>query len=1104
MKEGLVLEKFATQSAAKELVNWVETSKGGAITAEGLYSSAKAFAMAAAIKSGLHFILLNNREDASYCSGDLYSLLDKECVFFFPGSSNHSAKGDKKDPSFQVQRTAAIKALNSYREGSYNGEKLILVAYPHSVAELLPNEKKLSSSILKISKGDMLSHEFIKETLIEYSFERVDFVSEPGQFALRGSIIDLFSYSDNRPYRVDFFGDNVESIRIFEIDTQRSLEELGTIEIFPNIYEGNSDEELTNIFAFTGKASTIWITDAEYFTQQIKTLKELEKQDERLIEPAQFAVETGNYRTVLFGPHSKQFETVKTIKFHTSPQPSFNKNFDLLAGDIDNKTTEGFDVSIISDNLNQIERLKQIFSSIEGHPVKFNHLNYSLHEGFTDHNSMLCLYTDHQIFERYHRVKTYRTVEKSERLTINDLNSFQIGDYIVHVDHGIGVFGGLVRTSINGKPQEVVKLIYRDGDVIFLSIHGLHKISRYKSKDSSPPKVYKLGTGAWNKLKSQAKSKAKDIASDLIELYAKRRGSGGYAFSGDSFMQYELEASFIYEDTPDQLKATTAVKEDMEQNYPMDRLVCGDVGFGKTEIAIRAAFKAVADSKQVAVLVPTTILALQHYKTFTRRLKNFPCNIGYISRLKTSKEIKETTDKLKEGQLDIIIGTHRLLNKEINFKYLGLLIIDEEQKFGVAAKERLRQLKANVDTLTLTATPIPRTLQFSLLGARDLSIINTPPPNRLPIQTEIIDFNEDVIRDAINFELERGGQVFFVHNRVEDIRAIEDIIRRLCPDAKCCVGHGQMEPTVLEKVILDFMMGDYDILIATTIVENGIDIPNANTMIINQAQNFGLSDLHQLRGRVGRSNSKAFCYLIVPSMLAITDEARRRLKAIEAFSDLGSGFNIAMQDLDIRGAGNMLGSEQSGFIAEMGFETYQRILTEAVNELREERGMEIPADSHQTAKTNDYVADCSIETDLEILIPDDYVNITSEKMRLYKELDAVASEAELKSFLESLADRFGPLPHQVQELSDTVRLRWLAMELGFEKIVLKEGMLIAYFVTNKMSGFYKSPGFAKILNYLQKQSKRFEIKEHNEKLFIKVRRVESIERAYKIFLEMQS
>jgi len=760
-------------------------------------------------------------------------------------------------------------------------------------------------------------------------------------------------------------------------------------------------------------------------------------------------------------------------------------------------------VSILSENPNQIERLNQIFSSIEGHRVKFTPLSYSLHEGFTDHNSKICLYTDHQIFDRYHRVKTHRSVEKSERLTINDLNSFQIGDYIVHIEHGVGVFGGLVKTNINGKVQEAVKLIYRDGDVIFLSIHGLHRISRYKSKDSTAPKVYKLGTGAWNKLKSQAKSKVKDIAADLIELYAKRRDSRGFAFSPDTYMQHELEASFIYEDTPDQYKTTQAIKEDMEQLYPMDRLVCGDVGFGKTELAIRASFKAVADSKQVAVLVPTTILALQHYKTFSSRLKEFPCRIEYLSRLKSAKQIKEISEDLEKGKIDIIIGTHRLLNKEIKFKDLGLLVIDEEQKFGVAAKERLRQLKADIDTLTLTATPIPRTLQFSLLGARDLSIINTPPPNRLPVQTEIIDFNEELIRDSINFELERGGQVFFVHNRVEDIRSVEDIIRRLCPAAKICVGHGQMEPAALEKVVLDFMMGDYDIMIATTIVENGIDIPNANTIIINQAQNFGLSDLHQLRGRVGRSNKKAFCYLIVPSMLSVTDEARRRLKAIEAFSDLGSGFNIAMQDLDIRGAGNLLGGEQSGFIAEMGFETYQRILSEAVDELRQEKGMDAVPGSPFMHKKEEYVSDCTIDTDLEILIPDDYVSITAEKIRLYKELDAVENEKELSAFMDSVKDRFGPVPEQVKELADTVRLRWLAMELGFEKIVLKNGMLIAYFVSNQMSGYYKSAKFAGVMGFLQKQNRRFEMKQQSEKLYIIVKRVESIEKAYKLFLEMK-
>lgn len=1104
-ERGLTTDRFSSQSASAELIEWFALPKRETIVLEGLYSSAKAFAIASAAKKGIHTVLLNNREDAAYCSSDLYSLMGKERVFFFPSSLNHSAKGDKKDPSFQVQRTAAIQALNLFRQGKFQAESMVLVAYPHSVAELIPDTKKVNSSILSISKGDTLTHEFVKETLIAYGFERTDFVSEPGQFALRGSLIDLFSYADNRPYRIDFFGDTVENIRVFDIDSQRTIEEQETIEIFPNINEGNTSEEVTDIFTFAGENSAVWITDAEYFSGQIETIFNLRRAEDNFISPEDYEKLIAERKRVLFGPLSPVYkvEYSKKIQFHTTPQPSFNKNFELLAREIDQKNEDGFEVSILSENPNQIERLNQIFSSIEGHRVKFTPLSYSLHEGFTDHNSKICLYTDHQIFDRYHRVKTHRSVEKSERLTINDLNSFQIGDYIVHIEHGVGVFGGLVKTNINGKVQEAVKLIYRDGDVIFLSIHGLHRISRYKSKDSTAPKVYKLGTGAWNKLKSQAKSKVKDIAADLIELYAKRRDSRGFAFSPDTYMQHELEASFIYEDTPDQYKTTQAIKEDMEQLYPMDRLVCGDVGFGKTELAIRASFKAVADSKQVAVLVPTTILALQHYKTFSSRLKEFPCRIEYLSRLKSAKQIKEISEDLEKGKIDIIIGTHRLLNKEIKFKDLGLLVIDEEQKFGVAAKERLRQLKADIDTLTLTATPIPRTLQFSLLGARDLSIINTPPPNRLPVQTEIIDFNEELIRDSINFELERGGQVFFVHNRVEDIRSVEDIIRRLCPAAKICVGHGQMEPAALERVVLDFMMGDYDIMIATTIVENGIDIPNANTIIINQAQNFGLSDLHQLRGRVGRSNKKAFCYLIVPSMLSVTDEARRRLKAIEAFSDLGSGFNIAMQDLDIRGAGNLLGGEQSGFIAEMGFETYQRILSEAVDELRQERGMDAVPGSPFMHKKEEYVSDCTIDTDLEILIPDDYVSITAEKIRLYKELDAVENEKELSAFMDSVKDRFGPVPEQVKELADTVRLRWLAMELGFEKIVLKNGMLIAYFVSNQMSGYYKSAKFAGVMGFLQKQNRRFEMKQQSEKLYIIVKRVESIEKAYKLFLEMK-
>ena len=1102
-------EEFSSQTSIKKLVEWISGGKKETIILDGLYSSAKAFAIASADTNGVNIVLLNNREDAAYCSADLNNLVGKESVFFFPSSFNHSSKGDKKDLSFQVQRTAAIQALNQFRKGEYKGSKLIIVAYPHSTSELIPDSKKVESSILKISKEDSLTHDFVKETLIEYGFTRSDFVSEPGEFALRGSLIDLFSYAENRPFRIDFFGDTVENIRVFDIDTQRTTEEREFVEIFPDISEGTNDEELTNLLEFAGEEALLWVTDAEYFRKQLETIYDLSAYKDRLLSANEYEIKSSSMRRILFGPLSPSFHTdniTDTITFHTSPQPSFNKNFDLLAAEIEKRESEGYLVSIFSENQNQIERLSSIFSSLDrlnGKDIVFTPVNTSIHEGFTDHNAKICIFTDHQIFDRYHRVKTSRSVEKSERLTINELNAFQIGDYIVHIEHGVGVFGGLVKTNINGKIQEALKLIYRDGDVIFLSIHALHRISRYKSKDATPPKVYKLGTGAWNKLKSQAKSKVKDIAEDLIDLYAKRRDSKGFAYSADSFMQQELEASFIYEDTPDQYKATQAVKEDMERDYPMDRLICGDVGFGKTEIAMRAAFKAVADSKQVAVLVPTTILALQHYKTFTSRLKGFPCKINYISRLKSAKDIKEIAAELESGKTDIVIGTHRLLNKEIKFRDLGLLIIDEEQKFGVAAKERLRQLKENIDTLTLTATPIPRTLQFSLLGARDLSIINTPPPNRLPVQTEVIDFDEDFIRDAINFEIERGGQVFFVHNRVEDIRAVEDIIKRLCPNAKSCVGHGQMDPSSLERVILDFMMGDYDVLLATTIVENGIDIPNANTIIINQAQNFGLSDLHQLRGRVGRSNIKAFCYLVVPSSLAITEEARRRLRAIEAFSDLGSGFNIAMQDLDIRGAGNLLGAEQSGFVADMGFETYQRILAEAVEEIRAERGLESAPAMSGGHKRDEFVTDCTIDTDLEILIPDEYVSITAEKIRLYKEMDTVENQKELLALIASMEDRFGPAPLQTRELADTVRLRWLAMELGFEKIVLKNNLLIAYFVSNQMSGYYKTARFESILTYIQRQNRRYEMKEQNEKLYVIVKRVDSIEMAYKLLMEMK-
>lgn len=1079
--------------------NILESPGSNSLRIEGLYSSSKALLIAKSVKSGLHFVLMNSREDAEYCSNDLYNLYERDAVYFLPSTLNSNLRRVNDISSVQVQRSAALKALSDYSAGTFPGKALIIVAYPHSVAESVVNRGDFASKVLRISKGDTLSHDFIKEFLFEYGFEKSDFVTEPGQFALRGSLIDIFSFADNKPCRIDFFGDSVESIKCFDINTQITNEEISFIDIIPDPLKFIQEEERVDIFNYSEGKKVLWINDFDFFCDQLGKIGEVSGYEGSIINVDTFNSVVDDNCALFLSDHHSSIKS--SVLFSIAPQPVFNKNFEILANDIIARTKDGYRVYICSTNIDQTERLKSIFSSIGTAEPIFDFLNISLHEGFIDHQSKVCIYTDHQIFERYHKVKTERSVEKSERLTINDLNSFQIGDYVVHIDHGVGVFGGLVRTNINGKPQEVIKLIYRDSDVLFVSIHGLHRISRYKSKDSAPPKVYKLGTGAWQKLKNQTKSKVKDIARELIDLYSKRKSMQGFSFSPDSYLQHELEASFIYEDTPDQSKATIAIKEDMERPYPMDRLICGDVGFGKTELAIRAAFKAVADSKQVAVLVPTTILALQHYKTFSSRLKEFPCKISYLSRLKSSKEIKDISAQLERGEVDIIIGTHRLLNRDIKFKDLGLLIIDEEQKFGVAAKERLRQIKAEVDTLTLSATPIPRTLQFSLLGARDLSIINTPPPNRLPVQTEIIDFNEDVIRDALNFELNRGGQVYFVHNRIEDIYSVEDIIRRLVPNAKCCVGHGRMDPATLEKIVLDFIVGDYDVLISTTIVENGIDVPNANTIIINQAQNFGLSDLHQLRGRVGRSNSKAFCYLIVPSLLSVTDDARRRLRAIEAFSDLGSGFNIAMQDLDIRGAGNLLGGEQSGFIADMGFETYQRILNEAFIELKEERGIKDDRDKERESK-DIYITDCTIDTDLELLIPDDYISITAEKIRLYKELDAIGDDKDLERFMREIEDRFGPVPEQLRQLAFIVRLRKLAIELGFEKIVIKNRIMYAYFITNHISSYYKSDVFAKILNYIQQQSRRFTVKEQNNKLYITVGAVESVEGAFVLLKEI--
>lgn len=1067
------IEGLLKSDSVGKLREAIRSNEVKTIEINGLYSSAKAFAISDAVERGVHLVILAGKDDAAGCVNDLYNIIGDDNVYFFPPSDIRTVKGTMKDMSAKVQRTAAISALEDFKSGSYKGDYLIIVGYREAVEENIPDQGQIGQSVLKVSKGETVSFDKFQDDLYGMGFTRVDFVSRPGEYAVRGGIIDLFSFNNDKPYRIDFFGDEIDSIRMFDVNTQHTVGEvLDALSIYPSI----TDQDIP-IYSAIPDDSVIWISGLENFSED--------------------AAGVNRHKQVWLSPLHSIGGADTVIEFNTSPQPAFNKNFELLAADIRSRRADGYDVCIMSENRSQIERLRNIFSSYD---LVLNYMEFTIQEGFIDHDGKKCLYTDHQIFDRYRRIRLKRTVERSERLTMNDINSFKEGDYIVHIDHGIGRFGGLVKNRINGKVQEAIKLIYRDNDVLFVSVHGLHRISKYRSGDSTkPPKINKLGTGNWERLKSSAKSKVKDIAEDLIRLYSQRRVAKGFAFSPDSFLQQEFESSFQYEETPDQIKAVEAVKKDMESSWPMDRLVCGDVGFGKTEVAMRAAFKAVADSKQVAVLVPTTILALQHYNTFKDRLRNFPCNIDYISRLRTPKEVADITERLKNGKIDIIIGTHRLLGKSITFKDLGLLIIDEEQKFGVAAKEALRHLKLSVDTLTLTATPIPRTLQFSLLGARDLSIINTPPPNRLPIQTEIIDFNEDTIRDIINEEIGRGGQVFFVHNRIQDIYEVEDIIRRIVPGVKTCVAHGQMDPKVLENKIIEYMSGDYDILIATTIIENGIDIPNTNTIIINQAQNYGLSDLHQLRGRVGRSSRKAYCYLIVPPMTSLSDDARRRLDAIEAFSDLGSGFNIAMRDLDIRGMGNMLGAEQSGYIAEMGFETYQRILAEAFEEIKG-TVTDLPG---QKEEEDVYVTDCVVDTDLEILIPDTYINITAEKIRLYKELDSISDEGSLQRFIADIEDRFGPIPEEFKQLIFVVRLRMAARERGFEKIVLKNGTLVMYFISNSMSPFYRSSRFSDIIKTIQhKDAGRYMLKENNDKLYITVKNVKTIEGAYNLIRKL--
>lgn len=1078
------------------------------IRLEGLTGSGGAMALSLVFDKlqTTQVVVIPEKEDAAYFYNDLVALLGDEQIYFFPSTYKRSVQYEQTEPANIVLRT---EVLNHLASGKRKG---IIVTYPESVMEKVISRQNLKKNTLQIKKSDKISLEFIEEVLHEYNFKRTDFVYEPGQYAIRGSIADVFSYSADLPYRIDFFGDEVETIRSFNTDDQLSLGTHDQISIIPNIQDLSIEKISDSFTDFLPPSAIFWLEDGGFIREKINSIWSQTEQRE------QSGQITGRIETVMTGNRfielCERFKIVETgrtfifkplsvFKFRTEPQPVFAKNFELLSDKLVSNEKEGYKTFIVSESESQIERLKDIFEEINP-GVQFIPLLLNLHGGFTDHDLQVAVYTDHQIFDRYHKFRIKGFFTRKESISVKELTGLNPGDYVVHIDHGIGKFGGLEKIEVNGKIQEAIKLVYRDNDILYVGIHSLHRISKYKGKDNAEPKIYKLGSGAWQKLKLSTKKKVKDIARDLIKLYAKRMASPGYSFSPDSYLQRELEASFIYEDTPDQLTTSVAVKEDMEAPHPMDRLVCGDVGFGKTEIAIRAAFKAATDSRQTAVLVPTTILAFQHYKTFSSRLEGFPCQVQYISRHKKPAEQKKILKDLEDGKIDIIIGTHRLVGQDIKFRDLGLLIIDEEQRFGVAVKEKLKNFRANVDTLTLTATPIPRTLQFSLMGARDLSIINTPPPNRMPIVTELFGYNEEIIKEGIEYEVARNGQVFFIHNRVDNIRQIQDHIGRICPNVRTAVVHGQMDGKEVENIMFDFIQGDYNVLIATTIIESGLDIPNANTIFINDAHHFGLSELHQLRGRVGRSNRKAFCYLLAPPLTTLTHEARRRLKAIEEFSELGSGFNIAMQDLDIRGSGNLLGGEQSGFIADVGFETYQRILNEAMAELRETGEFEEtsgestePSDektAKKPAQSKTWVTDFQIDTDLEIMFPDEYISNIPERIRLYKELNEIQNEEALELFTSKLTDRFGKLPPPAEALLDIVRVKWLATKIGIEKIFLKNELMIAYFVSDPNSNFFRSPIFSSIMSYVSRQ-KQMHVKQKGDRLSLTVSGVKSVKQA---------
>ncbi|MFZ5553471.1 MAG: transcription-repair coupling factor [Bacteroidota bacterium] len=1096
---------YRNQKSVKEISQHLSQGKLHAFIS-GLAGSSGAFITHAVFENAgeTHLALLNDKEEAVYFFNDLENISQNEnTVMFFPASHRLPYTIEETENANILMRAEVLNRLNKDKR------PVIIVTYPEALAEKVVTQQHLEKNTLEIKQGSSYSIDFIDEVLLEYEFEKTDFVYRPGQFSIRGGIIDIFSFSHEDPYRVEFFGDEAESIRTFDTITQLSKQNMGKINIVPNVQEKLLREQRQSFFDYISPKSVLWIQSLAACRMKIE--KEIEKAktaythlhsvieqlppEELYIDTHHFTEKINSFSVIETGI-VPETENITEIKFNTTPQPAFNKNFDLLAKDLQLHSRQNYTNLILADNPKQVERLNSIFADKQKE-VHLTPIHLSIHEGFIDHDNKIACYTDHQVFERYHRFKLKEGFNKTkEALTLKDLLSLQKGDYITHIDHGIGQYSGLEKINVNGKEQEAIRLIYKGGDVVYISIHSLHRISKYSGKEGTEPVLNKLGTNAWATLKQKTKKRIKEIAYDLIKLYAQRKTQKGFQFSPDNYLQTELEASFIYEDTPDQLKATIAVKKDMEESFPMDRLICGDVGFGKTEIAMRAAFKSVCDSKQVAILCPTTILSLQHYKSFSERFKDFPCRVDYVNRFKSSKKIKDTLEKVKNGEVDILIGTHRLVAKDVHFKDLGLLVIDEEQKFGVSVKDKLKLMKANVDTLTLTATPIPRTLQFSLMGARDLSIISTPPPNRHPVQTEIRTFSEELVRDKIMYEVSRGGQVFFVHNRVQNIQEIAGMIQRVCPGMRVAVGHGQMDGDKLEEVMVDFIEGMYDVLVATAIIESGIDIPNANTIIINDAHNFGLSDLHQLRGRVGRSNKRAFCVLLTQPLHLLPDDSRKRLQAIEQFSELGSGFSIAMRDLDIRGAGNLLGAEQSGFINEIGYETYQKILDEAITELKENEFKELyhpEQDEHY-----EWSHDCVIETDLEILIPDNYVNLVNERLILYRELDELKDENELLQFRNKLTDRFGKIPEQTEELLDTIRLRWKARETGIEKIFLKNGKMTCYFISKEKSPFYQSPKFTRVLNFIKENHRIANMEEKNGKLQMTFKEVKDVRAA--IFL----